>query len=294
MAAQPRRGDADRPFGILVTDFGPVDNNVSALAVVRRDLKDEQDALDDIVSDLTDDQWRTDTPSAGWTVADQIGHLAYFDAAAALAISDPRAFQVKVGELVGDALDVGLDQFTLGAFRAKSPSELLAAWRHDRRVLVAAATALDDHARVEWFGPSMGAKSFLSARLMEAWAHGTDVTDALHVSHPATNRILHVARLGFATRRWSYAVRGEVSPTGSIRVELIGPANESWTFGDADADETVSGSAEEFCLVVTQRRHLDDTALQTGPLGRHWLLRAQVFAGGPTLAPPSGSSRASR
>jgi hypothetical protein len=51
---------------------------------------------------------------------------------------------------------------------------------------------------------------------------------------------------------------------------------------------TVSGSALDFCLVVTQRRHLDDTDLvaRTGA-ARDWLLRAQAFAGPPTDGPPS-------
>jgi hypothetical protein len=69
-------------------------------------------------------------------------------------------------------------------------------------------------------------------------------------------------------------------------VELIGPHGDIWRLGPDDADEAVRGSAEEFCLVVTQRRHLDDTALVTDMLGRDWLLRAQAFAGAPSLGPP--------
>ena len=30
-----------------------------------------------------------------------------------------------------------------------------------------------------WYGPSMSARSFVTARLMETWAHGMDVADAL-------------------------------------------------------------------------------------------------------------------
>ena len=42
----------------------------------------------------------------------------------------------------------------------------------------------------------------------------------------------------------------------------------------------MTGTALDFCLVVTQRRHVDDTALQvTGGTARGWLTIAQAFAG---------------
>jgi uncharacterized protein (TIGR03084 family) len=79
-------------------------------------------------------------------------------------------------------------------------------------------------------------------------------------------------------------------PTEDIRVDLIGPSGDVWSWGPDDADESVTGSAEEFCLVVTQRRHVDDTSLKYGELGRDWLIRAQAFAGGPSEGPqPKGN-----
>ena len=56
-----------------------------------------------------------------------------------------------------------------------------------------------------------------------------------------------------------------------------------------DATELVKGSAEDFCLVVTQRRHLDDTTLDATPLAREWLLIAQAFAGPATDGPAPGT-----
>jgi uncharacterized protein (TIGR03084 family) len=132
----------------------------------------------------------------------------------------------------------------------------------------------------------MGAKSFLTARLMECWAHGQDVLDALGVERTATDRLRHVARLGFITRGWSYANRGLEPPPGEVRVELAGPSGESWCFGPEDAPSAVTGPALDFCLVVTQRRHVDDTDLRiTGEVARDWLEKAQAFAGPPTDGP---------
>ena len=63
-------------------------------------MRAEQEALDAIVADLSDERWGLATPSPGWSVADQIGHLTYFDGAAATAITDPAAFTRSVEQLV--------------------------------------------------------------------------------------------------------------------------------------------------------------------------------------------------
>ncbi|HEV2428074.1 MAG TPA: TIGR03084 family metal-binding protein [Acidimicrobiales bacterium] len=265
---------------------------MSAVDGVRADLADEQAALDGVVAGLDAADWARPTPAAGWSVADQIGHLAYFDGTAAVALSDSDAFAASIADLVEGATAQGLDGFTLRAARALAPSDLLAAWRAARATLLAAAADRDDARRVPWYGPDMSAASFLGARLMETWAHGVDVTDALGAAPSATDRLAHVARLGAATRGWSYAVRGEAPPPGSVRVELVAPSGAAWSYGEASADDVVAGPALDFCLVVTQRRHVEDTALTCGELARDWLVRAQCFAGGPTLGPEPGGVRA--
>ncbi|MGA7834003.1 MAG: TIGR03084 family metal-binding protein [Acidimicrobiales bacterium] len=262
----------------------------NSLAALMEDLGAEQCALDDVVATNAEAQWRHSTPSPGWDVADQIAHLTYFDEAAAVAILDPVRFRSDRDELFARALEGCLDQFTLSPLRSLSPAELLERWREARRALAVAASTLSPEARVEWYGPSMSTTSFLSARLMETWAHGTDVVDALGASRPATDRLVHVARLGYLTRRWSYQVRSETVPEGDLRLELTSPSGTVWTWGPEDADDTVRGSAEEFCLVVTQRRHFDDTSLEAGELGAHWLVRAQAFAGVATSGPERRAS----
>ena len=138
---------------------------------VAADLQAEQADLDALCASLSEEQWELATPSPGWAVRDQIGHLAFFDDAAAVAITDEDGFAALKQELFsafGD--DEAVDAMTLGRYRARSAPDLLAAWRTDRARLADAAATLANDTRVEWFGPSMGSKSFLTARLMEVYA----------------------------------------------------------------------------------------------------------------------------
>lgn len=266
-----------------------------SLDEILADLQAEQQVLDGIVSGLDAARWEAPTPSPRWRVADQVAHLCYFDEAAVTAIRDPEAFKIE-SRLLFDAFgqgDEAVDDLTLGPFRRLSRESGLRRWRQARQALTTAAGDLAGRDRVEWYGPSMGAKSFLTARLMEAWAHGQDVCDAVGARREPTDRLRHVAQLGYITRAWSYANRGLPAPLGDVRVELSAPSGDAWAWGDpaASADDSVTGAALDFCLVVTQRRNLADTSLQvTGERALDWLSIAQAFAGPPTDGPPAATA----
>jgi uncharacterized protein (TIGR03084 family) len=266
---------------------------MTSVPELRADLEAEQQSLDDVVAAISNEQWRLPTPSPGWSVADQIGHLTYFDASAALAITDPDVFLASVERLA--APDADVDALTL--HRELAPAALLDTWRANRLVLHDATSTLDEQSRVVWYGPPMSAKSFLTARLMECWAHGHDVVEAVGSERQPTDRLRHIAQLGFITRKWTYINRGLEPPDADIRVELTGPSGDTWTFRPerterpesrehAGGVDRVTGPALDFCLVVTQRRNVDDTALTVvGTAARDWMAKAQAFAGGPTDPP---------
>jgi uncharacterized protein (TIGR03084 family) len=259
------------------------------VAEITADLAAEHGDLDRIVAPLTPDQWALATPSPGWSIADQIGHLAYFDRTSALAITDGAAFKAAAREMLEALADEGTDP-TLAEARSMAPDVLLEWWRTGRTDLCTAAGTLGEKTRLPWYGPDMSAKSFLTARLMETWAHGQDIADTLGVSREATDRLRHIAQLGVITRAWSFVNRGLEADQRPVRVELAAPSGATWTWGDDDADASVSGPAESFCQVVTQRRHADDTDLTvTGDAAREWMNVAQAFAGGPTDGPTAGS-----
>jgi uncharacterized protein (TIGR03084 family) len=255
------------------------------------DLDSEYGDLRAVVEGLSDADLRWDlaTPAAGWAVRDQISHLAYFDDAGRMAMVDPNAFALSVDKVLaatGDPMDVHLARG-----RAMGGDELLSWWDGAHRAMVDAFAVADPAARLPWYGPPMGTLSFISARLMETWAHGQDICDALGVDRMPTARLQHIAHLGVRARPFSYLVRGKDAPPGRIDVVVTAPdgAGWQWSIGESTGESigggqlaTVSGSALDFCLVVTQRRNVADTDLDViGALAEDWISVAQAFAGPP-------------
>jgi uncharacterized protein (TIGR03084 family) len=221
------------------------------------------------------------TPAAGWTIGDTVAHLWFFDREATTALVDPDEF----GRILDEAINHPDDYLarTLGEGKQLG-AELPSVWRRTRSDLLAALRATPPSTKVPWFGPPMSPASFATARLMEYWAHGQDIADALGVARPSTDRLRHICHLGVRTRGFSYVVRSMTPPEADVRVELTGPSGDTWTWGDPAAADRISGSALDFCLVVTQRRLVPDTDLVvSGPVAAEWMSIAQAFAGGPTL-----------
>lgn len=218
------------------------------------------------------------TPATPWDVRDAISHLAGSDLEATKAATDPELF---VSELSSVAQDI--DGFLTGQLTARrglSREQLLVSWQATFDAMIEAFAALPPGTKVPWYGPPMSPASFATARLMEYWAHGQDVADALGVRRTPTARLRHVSHLGVRTRRFAYVNRGLPVPDGEVRVDLTAPDGTSWSWGSGN--DAVTGSAEHFCLLVTQRRHRADLDLQaSGPLSDGWLDVAQVFAGPP-------------
>jgi uncharacterized protein (TIGR03084 family) len=242
------------------------------------DLDAEGAALDSLVAGLPADSWTTATPAPGWTIAHQIAHLMWTDEMALTSLTDEARFTEIVATAdPGTFVDQAAEE--LGSLQ---PSELLERWRTTRRDLHAALRGVPEGRKLLWFGPPMSAASMATARLMETWAHGLDVADALGVAVPSTARMKSIAHLGVRTRDFAFAVHGLAPPAEPFRLELTAPDGAVWTWGPLDAAQRVTGSAFDFCCLVTQRRPrsaLDVVA--EGADAERWLGIAQAFAGPP-------------
>ena len=249
------------------------------------DLDAETATLLEMVEPLDAAGWTTPTPAPGWRVQEQVAHLAYFDEAATMAATDADAFQRELEAALADT--EGITERISRRAREMEPTAVLDWFTSARSAMRAAFLALDPSTRVPWYGPAMSIPSSLTARIMETWAHGQDIADGLGVPHPSTRALRQVAHIGVRTLANSFAARGLEVPEAPVYVALVAPDGTEWTWGDAAATDRVEGDALEFALVVTQRRHVDDTKLRiTGPVATQWMSIAQAFAG------PPGAGRA--
>ena len=250
------------------------------------DLAAEGDFLDGVVTGHAAD-FEMPTASPGWTIGHQIGHLIWTDRVSALACRDRAGF-ARQAEAFGADPERTIHA---GAVReASGPvADVLAAWRAGRTELIQALRVVPAGHRIPWFGPSMSPAAMASVRIMETWAHGLDITDVLGLAPSATARLWHIADLGAQTRDFAFSLHGLRSPSAPFRLELVAPSGEVWCWGPPGAADRITGSALDFCLLVTQRRHRVDLELATtAGAAASWLPIAQVFAG------PAGSGRSAR
>jgi uncharacterized protein (TIGR03084 family) len=244
------------------------------------DLRAESDDLHALVAPLAAARWADPTPSPGWTIAHQIAHLLWTDRVALLSVTDEAGFAEVLAGAMQDAagfVDAGADEVA-----ATPPAQLLNEWRTTRTRLHDALLTVQEGRKLPWFGPPMSAPSMATARLMETWAHGLDVADALGVKRAPSERLRSIAHLGVRTRDYAFAVNQLTPPSEPFLVELRAPGGDTWSWGPADAAQRVAGAAEDFCFLVTQRRPLSalDVAAH-GPDAQRWLEIAQAFAGPP-------------
>ncbi|MFC5183943.1 TIGR03084 family metal-binding protein [Actinomadura harenae] len=260
------------PSGRAAGDAGGMPDLNALLA----DMADEGASLDALVAPLDAAAWATPTPAEGWTVAHQIAHLTWTEEAALRSATDPRAFLANLPRIE----DVDL----AAADGARlDPAELLDRWRKGLAELGAALAALPPGTRLPWFGPPMAAGSMATARIMETWAHGEDVAEALGVTRAPTRRLRHVAHIAVRARDFAFHNRGLAPPAKEFRVEIIPPdGGDLWTWGPADAAQRVTGPALDFALLATRRRNRADVAVTAeGADAERWLDVVQTFAGPP-------------
>ena len=269
------RSDASVCYGRLAIESW---ESVMRQAEVLADLRLERQGLVDAVRDADLD---LETPADGWSIHDTVSHLWSTDEAALAALVEPEFFRDTIlANAIADPngfVDASVDDR-----RGLGKSELLASWDATFAALLTALDQADPAAKVLWFGPPMNPTSFATARVMEYWAHGQDIFDTLGATRDsAAGTLRHICHLGFRTRGFAYLIRGLTPPEVEVGVRLGLPDGSVYQAG-SDGPELITGSAEDFCLVVTQRRHPADTDLVAeGKAAEEWLAIAQCFAGPP-------------
>jgi uncharacterized protein (TIGR03084 family) len=297
---------------VVASEFEPPELDVRG--AVLADLAAEGDELDGLVCVLDSSMWATPTPAPGWSIAHQIAHLASTDVAAlasttyvsgtaavlrGLTDTNQLLASARVAAAAGrwllrrgirrwstEELPGLIDALAESESRT-TPARLLARWRTGRTRLGTALATVPASATLPWFGHPLRPTAMATARLMETWAHGQDIADGLGIVREPTQRLRHIARLGVRTRDFAYRLHRRTPPAAEFRVELTAPDGALWRWGPEGAAGRVTGPALDFCLLVTQRRHLDDLDLTAHGEAAEWLPLAQAFVGppGPGRAP---------
>ncbi len=256
-------------------------------------LREEGGLLAAVVGDAGD-RLREVGPFAGWTGRDTLTVLAFVDRMAQLVLTDRATYERELAEF-GAATAGGRPDEIHDRMVAFARSKYDAGdWWPGFGALCNELEGHDPDEQVPWFGRSLTVERLTAARQMEVFAYGQDVTDLLRTSRPATDRLRSVADFAVRALRFSFANRDLPAPDERPAVELLAPSGARWSWGD-DPINLVSGPAEDFCLVATQRRHLDDTALHVrGPVATRWMAIAQCIAGPPLPGPAPGQRARAR
>lgn len=258
------------------------------------DFKIESDSLYAVMLNLSDKDFTEPTQFKGWTFNDILEHLHMWNWAANESYVNENNFLKFVDSVISETKVGSLKSFERKWSRGLTGRNLLETWHDFYLEMAKRFDCVDSKLRLKWVGPSMSARSSISARLMETWAHGQEVIDHLGLIRRDSDHIKSIAVLGVNTYSWTYVMREETPPGPMPYVRLTAPSGEIWEFGELSDTELVEGRASEFCQVVTQVRNVADTDLKMrGEVAIDWMSKAQCFAGG-LQTPPAPGTRYTR
>jgi uncharacterized protein (TIGR03084 family) len=258
------------------------------------DFLAECEALDTLVEGLDEAAFAKVTAFYGWTVRDEVMHLYFLDGLTQMSLEAEDAFLAEVAAIRRWQQTAELSDYMRKQYTGLDRDRLVALWRDGYRRLADRFAQSDPKGRMKWFGPDMSILSAASARQMEVWAHGQDLYDLFGIKRVNADRIKNICEIGVRTYGWTFVNRKLDLPGPAPAVSLTAPSGVVWRWNEGEAAASVSGPAEDFAAVVTQRRHVDDTALVTHGAGaRTWMELAQCFAGAPSDGPPPRSKETS-
>jgi uncharacterized protein (TIGR03084 family) len=237
------------------------------------DLAAEEEQLDDILAGLSQAQWLSESAAAGWSVADVVLHLAQSEEGVISSASG--GVPQRIAAMAGGSVDDRAARWVL-AERA-APAVVFERWRQSRRAAMVALLAADPQWPLEWVAGPVKPSTLATTRLAEHWAHGLDITGPLGISFPDTGRLRHIAWLAHRTLPYALVRAGE--PNAEVHCELTSPDGDTWSFGPAEAESSISGPAGAFCRVAAQRLDSGQSGLKaTGPRGDTALRVLRTYA----------------
>ena len=256
------------------------------------DFLEESRQLLNLIQDQAEKDFEIKAQFNNWTINDVIGHLHIFNFAANLSLNSFDQFQ-KFFSPISKALNEGVSLLEAQNcwLNGLAGQALLDAWWEEVQIVSKKFENADPKLRLKWVGPDMSARSSITARQMETWAHGQEIFDILGEARVEDDRIKNIVHLGVSTFSWTFKNRNLNAPITFPFVELKSPSGIIWQWNEPSDQALVKGLAVDFASVVTQTRNVFDTSLKTkGNDAARWMEYAQCFAG-PPKNPPRPNTR---
>lgn len=254
------------------------------------DYLEECRQLRKILNNFSDKDWNRPTQFKDWTANDVIGHLHLFDVAADKTLNSADELQAFLADINAETKQGKTLVDYTSEWMGCQGEALLERWFSFAEKLADRYSKQTPSRRVEWGGPSMSVRSCISARQMETWSHGQALFDLAGANREESDRLYNIAIMGINTFGWTYISRKLDIPEIQPHVKITAPSGAIWEWNEGHQG-LVSGSAVEFCQVVTQTRNVLDTNLHmVGDVANQWMQNAQCFAG-PAEPPPKPGSR---
>ena len=151
----------------------PKDRTVAA-------LREVWTSLDELLAELSDDEWSAPSPLPGWTVQDNLSHIIGTEA---MLLDQPSPAEIDREANPHVKNDIGaFNEAWVESLRSLSPSEVLARFRE---VTEARLAALDQMSVDEWNAESFTPAGkdtygrFMQIRAFDCWLHEQDIRDAV-------------------------------------------------------------------------------------------------------------------
>lgn len=229
---------------------------------VFEDLEAEEDRLETILEDLTDEAWHHESAAAGWCVTDVVLHLAQSEE---IVVSSSRSggSSLRVDD---DARELDAIMDSMVRAERSSPKAAFDRWRKARREALQILRQADPHTTIPWATNPLRPATLATTRLAEHWAHGIDITTPLGIAFEDTDRLRHIAWLAHRSLPYSFALAGQ-EPV-EVHCQLSSHRGETWEFGSREALSWITGPAGDFCRVGAQRMAVGASRLvASGPHG---------------------------
>ena len=257
------------------------------------DFCDESNAVYELLSNLSNDEFKSPTQFKGWTFNNVIGHIHVWNYAADISLKDGDEWK----EFANNALSslgggATINQFEQTILKGVEGKELLDLWKNYYSEMTKRFATADPKKRVKWMGPDMSVRSSISARHMETWAHAQELYDSMGIDRKNEDRIKNIVIIGNNTFKYCFTINKRNLHPETPYLKLTSPSGKLWEFNDKRNENIIEGSAEEFCQVVTQVRNIKDVNLNVrGDIAKEWMSIAQCFAGGAEQPPKPGSRK---